>query len=121
MFELGPLFDFARAARAASKARRSAACWGACAAPDEEWPLKCYALQGHADPRGPTWRLNGAKCAHVPATFEASIVNRRSRARAHAYPLARMRRRARSYVVVSRGMLVLGVPNLDKRRTSKKR
>jgi hypothetical protein len=121
MLERGPLFDFARAARAASKARRSAACWGACAAPDEEWPLKCYALQGHADPRGPTWRLTGAKCAHVPATFDASIVNRVSRARSHAYPLARMRPPARSYVVLAIGKLVEGVPILGKRRTSAKR
>jgi hypothetical protein len=121
MLELGPLFDFASAARAASKARRGAACWGACVALWADWPLRCYALQGHADPRGPTWRLAGPTCASVPATFGAQVVNRVSRARAHAYPLARMRRRARSYVVVSRGMLVSGVPNLDKRRTSKKR
>jgi hypothetical protein len=121
MLEPGPLFDFARAALAASKARRGAACWGACPAYWADWPFRCYALQGHTDPHGPTWRLAAPKCAQVPATLEARILNRRSRARAHAYPLARMRRRARSYVVAARGMLVFGVPNLDKRRTNKKR
>lgn len=116
MRELGPLLAFATATRT----RRALASAGVCPWPRADWPQPCGDLPVDGTRDRARWRLGRSKCAAVPESFGATIRRRRSRARAHAYPLARMRRRARSYVVLAKGMLVEGVPSLDKRRSSRK-
>lgn len=117
MRDLEPLFAHATATRA----RRALVSAGLCPWPRSDWPQPCGELSIDGVRDRARWRARRCKCATVPETFDAKIRNRRSRARAHAYPLARMRRRARLYVVLARGMLVNGVPSLDKRRSSRKR
>lgn len=117
MSDIGPLFAHATTTRA----RRALASAGLCPWPRPDWPQPCGELSIDGVRDRARWRARRCKCAAVPKTFDATIRSRRSRARAHAYPLARMRRRARLYIVLAKGMLVKGVPMLDKRRSSPKR